>query len=102
MQGTTDPGSGTVAIADIGIDLGSVPEIALVGESLDYGCQAPGAELRAADTAAHVGHSTKHYYATPGKRGRIEIVDGYNGGAAIPRPWLDAVNAARALLRVAA
>jgi len=55
--------------------------------------------LRPKDAAAYLGYSTRWYYALAAKGdlpSPIRMADGKTAASAVPRPWLDAVIAARA------
>ena len=56
--------------------------------------------LRPAEAAAYLGYSVSQYYALAAKGvlpAAIRIGPGHNGAAGVPRPWLDATIAARAV-----
>jgi excisionase family DNA binding protein len=60
---------------------------------------ATGPLLRPKDAAEYLGYSKSQFYALA-ERGElpapIKIGRGHNGAAGVPRPWLDAIIAARA------
>lgn len=60
---------------------------------------ATGPMLRPKGAAAYLGYSLSQYYALAAQGvvpRPIRMGPGHNGGAGVPRPWLDALIAARA------
>ena len=63
------------------------------------GVPATGPMLRPKDAAAYLGYSVSQFYSLAAQGfvpQPIRIGPGHNGGAGVPRPWLDALIAARA------